>query len=305
MASAIAIAITHDTALSASNSRARARDAVVEASAETNATTSMRVRFYESCAPRALGEWIDERTCVVTRSTNELERIRSNGRDVVRYLRENLGVTIDVDRERGTARIRHRAGAVVVEAARILNLSLERGRGDGALGFWGEENVGTPTPHGEKSPSVAQEQEAIRAVTREFSPEALEAIRARLESKRVTRRTLLAHLGEPTGSNQSQSIALTNTLVRIRLPRKRSFSEERQYGVGVAMRVTASCSTRDNKPTWVFVCDMGGSKFHHTDVMYISNEEISIAEVCRMMANRRGIENTPRDVFRDFFDEPA
>ena len=275
----------------------------LETSAETSGGARARVRFFESCAPRALGTWRDARTCVV-RATSRGSAMQAlsggAGEGVIRYLRDRLGVMMDVDVARGEVAIRHETPAVVVEAARILNLQLEHGRAMSALGHWGMESS-TPTPvHGGKSPNSSLEEEAIREVTRAYSPEALEAIRTRLESKRATRKSLLAHLGEPRDNNQSQSIALTNTLVRVRLPRRKSFSEERLYGVGVALRADASF-TPEGKPTWMFVCDMGGSKYHNTDVMYISNEPISIGEVCRMMAKRRGIENTPEDVMADFF----
>ena len=287
--------------------RMRARDdgglvlPTLETSAETTGGARARVRFFESCAPRALGEWRDARECVVrARGGSAMQALSGAGEEMIRYLRDRLGVMMDVDVARGEVAIRHETPAVVVEAARILNLQLEHGRAMSALGHWGMESS-TPTPvHGRKSPNSSLEEEAIREVTRAYSPEALEAIRTRLESKRATRKSLLAHLGEPRDNNQSQSIELTNTLVRIRLPRRKSFSEERLYGVGVALRADASF-TPEGKPTWMFVCDMGGSKYHHTDVMYISNEPISIGEVCRMMAKRRGIENTPEDVMADFF----
>jgi len=272
----------------------------LETSGETSGGTRARVRFFESCAPRALGEWRDARACVVRARGSAMQALSGAGEEMIRYLRDRLGVMMDVDVARGEVAIRHETPAVVVEAARILNLQLEHGRAMSALGHWGMESS-TPTPvHGGKSSNSLVEEEAIREVTRAYSPEALEAFRTRLESKRATRKSLLAHLGEPRHNNQSQSIELTNTLVRIRLPRRKSFSEERLYGVGVALRADASF-TPEGKPTWMFVCDMGGSKYHHTDVMYISNEPISIGEVCRMIAKRRGIENTPEDVMADFF----
>jgi hypothetical protein len=272
----------------------------LETSAETTGGARARVRFFESCAPRALGEWRDARACVVRARGSAMQALSGAGEEMIRYLRDRLGVMMDVDVARGEVAIRHETPAVTVEAARILNLQLEHGRAMSALGHWGMESS-TPTPvHGGKSPNSSLEEEAIREVTRAYSPEALEAIRTRLESKRATRKSLLAHLGEPRDNNQSQSIALTNTLVRVRLPRRKSFSEERLYGVGVALRADASF-TPEGKPTWMFVCDMGGSKYHNTDVMYISNEPITIGEVCRMMAKRRGIENTPEDVMADFF----
>ena len=59
-----------------------------------------------------------------------------------------------------------------------------------------------------------------------------------------------------------------------RLSRKHSCSEERLYAVGIALRAVASTNSA-GKPTWIFQCDMGESKLHETDIMYISNDAIT------------------------------
>jgi hypothetical protein len=58
----------------------------------------------------------------------------------------------------------------------------------------------------------------------------------------------------------------------------------------------ASFSPSTGKPTWIFQCDMGGAKPIETDVIYLSNDAITIPEVCRLIISRRNAVYEPKDV---------
>ena len=116
---------------------------------------------------------------------------------------------------------------------------------------------------------VGRRRNSMHEILRDISQAEIEELRRQVESKRATRQRLIETLGEPRVTCHLQPIELTSTLVRIRLPRKHSFSEERLYAVGIALRAVASTNSA-GKPTWIFQCDMGESKLHETDIMYIS-----------------------------------
>jgi hypothetical protein len=73
--------------------------AVGETSAETDAGARERVRFYELCSPRMLGQWMDDRTCVVN-VRGGVAALRGAGEEMMRYLRDRLGVVMEVDAKR-------------------------------------------------------------------------------------------------------------------------------------------------------------------------------------------------------------
>lgn len=271
--------------------------AVGETSAETDAGARERVRFYELCSPRMLGQWMDDRTCVVN-VRGGVAALRGAGEEMMRYLRDRLGVVMEVDAKRERVLITHSASTVVIEAARILHLQLEQAKLDDEAAAGPPE---TPSPTtfetnvGILSPSSTDDA-AIAEVMREIDATTLEELRRRLESKRATRHRLIETLGEPRVTCHLQPIELENTLVRVRLPRKKSFNEEKRYAIGVALRAVASFSQSTGKPTWIFQCDMGGAKPIETDVIYLSNDAITIPEVCRLILSRRNAVDEPKDV---------
>jgi hypothetical protein len=256
-----------------------------------------RVRFYELCAPSALGKWPDEQTCVVD-VRGGIAALQGAGAELIAYLRDRLGVIMEVDAKRECVLINHEIHNVVIEAARILHLQIEQTKivTDAATGH----DAATPTPKMGLSSSVDDET-VMQEVLRDIEPEELEELRRQLESKRATRQRLFETLGEPRVTCHLQPVELTSTLVRVRLPRTRSFADnEPLYGVGVALRAVAS-TTQDGEPTWIFQCDMGGSKLHETDIMYISNNAISVPEVCRLVSgHKRRSMNKSCDVMDEF-----
>lgn len=270
---------------------------VGETSAETDAGARERVRFYELCSPRMLGQWLDDQTCVVN-VRGGVAALRGAGEEMMRYLRDRLGVVMEVDAKRERVLITHSASTVVIEAARILHLQLEQAKLDDEAAAGPPE---TPSPTtfetnvGIVSPSSTDDA-AIAEVMREIDATTLEELRRRLESKRATRHRLIETLGEPRVTCHLQPIELENTLVRVRLPRKKSFNEEKRYAIGVALRAVASFSQSTGKPTWIFQCDMGGAKPIETDVIYLSNDAITIPEVCRLILSRRNAVDEPKDV---------
>jgi hypothetical protein len=266
--------------------------------AETEAEARERVRFFELCAPSALGTWTDERTCVVD-VRGGIAALQGTGAELIAYLRDRLGVIMEVDAERERVLINHEIHNVVIEAARILHLQIEQAKMVTIAPKDGGE-APTPTPRMGLSTSV-DDDAVMQEVLSDIEPEELEELRRQLESKRATRQRLLETLGEPRVTCHLQPVELTSTLVRVRLPRTRSFTgDDPLYGVGVALRAVAS-TTQDGEPTWIFQCDMGGSKLHETDIMYISNNAISVPEVCRLVSGhkRRSVDK-PRDVMDEF-----
>ena len=266
--------------------------------AETEAEARERVRFFELCAPSALGTWTDERTCVVD-VRGGIAALQGTGAELIAYLRDRLGVIMEVDAERERVLINHEIHNVVIEAARILHLQIEQAKMVTIAPTNGDE-AATPTPKMGLSSSV-DDDAVMQEVLGDIEPEELEELRRQLESKRATRQRLIETLGEPRVTCHLQPVELTSTLVRVRLPRTRSFTgDDPLYGVGVALRAVAS-TTQDGEPTWIFQCDMGGSKLHETDIMYISNNAISVPEVCRLVSGhkRRSVDK-PRDVMDEF-----
>jgi hypothetical protein len=256
------------------------------------------VRFFELCAPSALGTWTDERTCVVD-VRGGIAALQGTGPELIAYLRDRLGVIMEVDAERERVLINHEIHNVVIEAARILHLQIEQAKMVTIAPTNGDE-AATPTPKMGLSSSV-DDDAVMQEVLGDIEPEELEELRRQLESKRATRQRLIETLGEPRVTCHLQPVELTSTLVRVRLPRTRSFTgDDPLYGVGVALRAVAS-TTQDGEPTWIFQCDMGGSKLHETDIMYISNNAISVPEVCRLVSGhkRRSVDK-PRDVMDEF-----
>ena len=268
---------------------------VAEISAETDAGARERVRFYELCSPRMLGQWLDDRTCVVS-VRGGARALRGAGEEMMRYLRDRLGVVMELDAKRERVLISHSVSTVVIEAARILHLQLEQAKLDDEAAA-GLPDTPTPTTFetGAFSPSSTDDA-VVAEVMREIDATALEELRRRMESKRATRARLIETLGEPRVTCHLQPIELENTLVRVRLPRKKSFNETKRYAIGVALRAVASFSPSTGKPTWIFQCDMGGAKPIETDVIYLSNDAITIPEVCRLIISRRNAVYEPKDV---------
>jgi len=267
--------------------RARARGTppltVDVQTAETEANARQRVRFYELCAPRMLGDWTDDRTCVVN-VTGGMSALQGAGEELISYLRNRLGVVMEVDTKRERVLVNHEIPNVVIEAARILHLQIEQAKMMSESAD-GQNNAPTPTPKFGYAKS-SDDEAAMRDILRDVSQAEIEELRRRVESKRATRQRLMETLGEPRVTCHLQPIELTSTLVRVRLPRKHSFSEERLYAVGIALRAVASTNSA-GKPTWVFQCDMGDSKLYETDIMYISNDAITVPEICRLLASQR------------------
>jgi len=247
--------------------------------AETECDALERVRFYETCSPSVLGDWSDERTCEVDVSDGG-DALEGAGAELMEYLRQRLGVIMEFDRERKRVLINHEISNVVVEAARILHLQMEQAKslsGD-AVG------TETPTPALKStfSPSGSSGDEAsVLDIVREFGDVELEEVRCRLEARRATRLRLLESLGEAQKEHCKDPIDLSGTLVRVRLPR-RSFSDEKRYAVGVITRAIAARSPSGGL-TWMFQCNMGGGAVHETDIVYISNDAITIPEVCQLI----------------------
>jgi|TARA_B100000683_G_scaffold276622_3_gene331276 hypothetical protein len=268
-------------------------------SAETETDARERVRFYELCSPRMLGDWTDDRTCVVN-VTGGMGALQGAGEELISYLRNRLGVVMEVDTKRERVRVNHEIPNVVIEAARILHLQIEQAKMV-TEGSGGENNAPTPTPKFGYAKSVDDEA-VMHEILRDISQAEIEELRRQVESKRATRQRLIETLGEPRVTCHLQPIELTSTLVRIRLPRKHSFSEERLYAVGIALRAVASTNSA-GKPTWIFQCDMGESKLHETDIMYISNDAITVPEVCRLLASQRqyGNKDKGRHVMDEFY----
>ena len=52
-------------------------------SAETETDARERVRFYELCSPRMLGDWTDDRTCVVN-VTGGMGALQGAGEELIR-----------------------------------------------------------------------------------------------------------------------------------------------------------------------------------------------------------------------------
>ena len=267
--------------------------------AETEAEARERVRFFELCAPSALGTWTDERTCVVD-VRGGIAALQGTGAELIAYLRDRLGVIMEVDAERERVLINHEIHNVVIEAARILHLQIEQAKMVTIAPTNGDE-AATPTPKFGYAKSVDDET-VMHEILRDISQAEIEELRRQVESKRATRQRLIETLGEPRVTCHLQPIELTSTLVRIRLPRKHSFSEERLYAVGIALRAVASTNSA-GKPTWIFQCDMGESKLHETDIMYISNDAITVPEVCRLLASQRqyGNKDKGRHVMDEFY----
>ena len=61
-------------------------------SAETETDARERVRFYELCSPRMLGDWTDDRTCVVN-VTGGMGALQGAGEELISYLRNRLGAS--------------------------------------------------------------------------------------------------------------------------------------------------------------------------------------------------------------------
>lgn len=263
-----------------SRAGARVGVALEVETAETECDALERVRFYETCSPSVLGEWSDERTCAVDVSDGG-DALEGAGAELVEYLRRRLGVIMEFDRERKRVLINHEITNVVVEAARILHLQMEQ-----AKSLSGGDAAGAPTPtpalKSSFSPSGSSGDEAtVLDIIREFGDVELEELRCRLEERRATRLRLLESLGEAQKEHCEEPIDLSGTLVRVRLPR-RSFSDEKRYGVGVITRAIAAPSPSGGL-TWMFQCNMGGGAVHETDIVYISNDAITIPEVCQLI----------------------
>lgn len=285
--------------------RARARGTppltVDVQSAETEANARERVRFYELCAPRMLGDWTDDRTCVVN-VTGGMSALQGEGEELISYLRNRLGVVMEVDTKRERVLVNHEIPNVVIEAARILHLQIEQAKMM-SESVDGQNNAPTPTPTPKFGYAKSSDDEAVmHDVLRDIGQAEIEELRRQVESKRATRQRLMETLGEPRVTCHLQPIELTSTLVRVRLPRKHAFSEERLYAVGIALRAVASTNSA-GKPTWVFQCDMGESKLYETDIMYISNDAITVPEICRLLASQRryGDKDKGRHVMDEFY----
>ena len=173
---------------------------------------------------------------------------------------------MEVDTKRERVRVNHEIPNVVIEAARILHLQIEQAKMV-TEGSGGENNAPTPTPKFGYAKSVDDEA-VMHEILRDISQAEIEELRRQVESKRATRQRLIETLGEPRVTchcNRSNSRARSFVFAC----RKHSFSEERLYAVGIALRAVASTNSA-GKPTWIFQCDMGESKLHETDIMYIS-----------------------------------
>ena len=263
-------------------------------SAETETDARERVRFYELCSPRMLGDWTDDRTCVVN-VTGGMGALQGAGEELISHLRNRSGV-MEVDTKRERVRVNHEIPNVVIEAARILHLQIEQAKMV-TEGSGGENNAPTPTPKFGYAKSVDDEA-VMHEILRDISQAEIEELRRQVESKRATRQRLIETLGEPRVTCHCNDRTHESTLVSIRPAAKHSLSEERLYAVGIALRAVASTNSA-GKPTWIFQCDMGESKLHETDIMYISNDADHRPQVCRLLASQRQYGNKRQGSTRD------
>ena len=208
-------------------------------SAETETDARERVRFYEVCSPRMLGDWTDDRTCVVN-VTGGMGASQGAGEELIRISENRLGVVMEVDTKRERVRVNHEIPNVVIEAARILHLQIEQAKMV-TEGSGGENNAPTPTPKFGYAKSVDDEA-VMHEILRDISQAEIEELRRQVESKRATRQRLIETLGEPRVTCHLQPIELTST------PFVFACRENTRSARNVCMRSVSPCA-RSPRPT--------------------------------------------------------
>ncbi|OUS43339.1 hypothetical protein BE221DRAFT_147703 [Ostreococcus tauri] len=238
---------------------------------------------YETLAPSALGTWSDAHTIAVA-ATGGVGRLERHGRALLEHLRERFGVIVDVDENEDRVVINHEIRDVVIEVARILHLQMEQTRMmEQRAATTSAERTPAPAAQSPFSPVDGVSEDAMmREVLGKFGNEEIGNVCERLEGRRATRMRLVELLGTPLEEQLAYPIEhVAGSVVRVRLPR-RSFSDDKRYGVGVIMRAAATTSSSGDL-TWCFQVNMGGGRLHETDIVYISNDAITVPEVCRLL----------------------